>query len=97
MLPSTEVLPLSPAQIELLETALRQLTKIPRSGWETIPEAQRRYFAQYMEKEVWAGGVDLMTVRDAALRLIRDAVARTGAFSAGTLVFRAGHGPDAGS
>lgn len=72
---------MSPAQSALIETALHQLAKMDPCGWEQIPEEQKKYFAEYMGRNVWTGGVDLFTLRDAALMLIRDAIARKGAFS----------------
>jgi hypothetical protein len=70
------------SQTELVETALHQLAKMDPCTWDEIPESQKTYFIQYMDKDVWTGEVDLFTLRDAALLLIRDAIARTGAFAA---------------
>jgi hypothetical protein len=71
----------TPIQIELVEHALRQITRLPRSGWDSIPIELRPYFENYMEREVWAGGLDLSTLRNAALLLLRDAITRTGIFA----------------
>ena len=68
-------------QIELVEHALRQLLKLPRSGWDTIPIELRPFFEHYMEHEIWAGALDLSTIRSAALLLLRDAIARSGIFA----------------
>ena len=71
----------TPSQIELVEHALRQLAKLPRDGWDSIPIELRPFFENYMEREVWAGVIDLSTLRTAALLLLRDAITRTGVFA----------------
>ena len=38
-------------------------------------------FAKYMGEEVWTGRPDLLSLREAALMIVRDAIARTGEFS----------------
>lgn len=68
-------------QIELVEHSLRQLLRLPRSGWDTIPIELRPFFEHYMEREVWAGALDLSTLPSAALLLLRDAITRTGIFA----------------
>ena len=80
------------AQTELVETALHQLAKMDPWGWHEVPEDQRPYFAQYMDRDVWTGEVDLFTLRDAALLLIRDAIARKGAFAAESAPCRVSYG-----
>jgi hypothetical protein len=71
----------TPSQIELVEHALRQLTKLPRAGWDSIPIQLKPFFETYMEREVWAGLPDLSTLRAAALMLLRDAITGTGVFA----------------
>jgi hypothetical protein len=72
---------MSQHQTLLLEHALRQVTKIERAGWEEIPTDLHPSFAKYMGEEVWTGQPDLLSLREAALMIIRDAIARTGEFS----------------
>ena len=71
----------TPGQIELVEHALKQLIKLPKSGWDEIPIELRPFFENYMEREVWAATLDMSTLRTAALMLLRDAIARTGIFA----------------
>lgn len=68
-------------QIELLEYALRQITRAERASWQDIPNHLRSSFARYMDADVWTHNADLATLRDAALKILRDAIARTGEFS----------------
>ena len=68
-------------QIELVEHALRQLAGLPRTGRDSIPIELRPFFENYMEREVWAGVLDLSTLRTAALLLLRDAITRSGIFA----------------
>jgi hypothetical protein len=37
-------------------------------------------FAKYMCRDVWTGHSDLLTLREAALMIVRDAIMRTGEF-----------------
>jgi hypothetical protein len=67
-------------QIVLLEHALRQVFRIDQTGWDEIPLDLHPSFAKYMSTEVWTGLPDLLTLREAALMIIRDAIARTGEF-----------------
>jgi hypothetical protein len=73
--------PSSESEIELVECALRQVTKIQRSGWDTIPAGLHSYFEEYMSKDVWTGECDPLTLPNAALLIVRDAITRTGTFS----------------
>jgi hypothetical protein len=68
-------------QIELLEHALRQLTGISQSGWRDIPQHLHAAFAKYMNKDVWTGESDPLTLSEASLMIVRDAIARTGEFA----------------
>lgn len=68
-------------RLELLEHALRQLTGISRSGWHDIPQHLHPAFAKYMSKDVWTGQSDPFTLSEAALMIVRDAIARTGEFA----------------
>ena len=72
---------MSQHQISLLEHALRQLFKVEQAGWDVIPLDLQPSFAKYMSGDVWTGLPQLQTLRDSALMLIRDAIARTGEFS----------------
>jgi hypothetical protein len=72
---------MSQHQILLLEHALRQVSKIERAGWDEIPMDLHPSFAKYMGEEVWTGQPDLLSLREAALMIIRDAIAHTGEFS----------------
>jgi len=75
--------PKSAAQkhIELVEHALRQVTGISRSGWQDIPEYLHPFFARYMNNDVWTDKSDLLTLSEAALMILRDAITRTGEFA----------------
>lgn len=68
-------------QADLVEHALRQVTRISQSGWEAIPIELHASFARYMCKDVWSGECDLLTLRDAALMILRDAITRSGEFA----------------
>lgn len=74
---------MSQHQISLLEHALRQVSKIEQAGWDAIPANLHFSFARYMGDEVWTHLPDLLTLREAALMIVRDAIARTGEFSDG--------------
>jgi hypothetical protein len=69
------------SKIELLEQALRQLTGISRIGWHDIPQHLHPAFAKYMSKDVWTGESDPLTLSEAALMIVRDAITRTGEFA----------------
>jgi hypothetical protein len=71
---------MSQHQILLVEHALRQLSEIDQASWDEIPMDLHPSFAKYMDEEVWTGLPDLLTLRQAALMIIRDAIARTGEF-----------------
>jgi hypothetical protein len=71
---------MSQHQILLLEHALRQVLKIEQTGWDEIPMDLHPSFAKYMGGDVWTCLPDLLTLREAALMIIRDAIARTGEF-----------------
>jgi hypothetical protein len=74
---------MSQHQIALLEHALREISKIGPvdRGWDGIPMNLRTSFARYMGVEPWTGLPDLMSLREAAVMIIRDAIARTGEFT----------------
>ena len=72
---------MSQHQLSLLEHALRQVSKIEQAGWEAIPLDLHPSFARYMSEEVWMHLPDLLSLREASLMIIRDAIARTGEFS----------------
>ena len=67
-------------QLALLEYALRHICKIDPSGWDGIPLDLHSSFAKYMCRDVWTGECDLLSLREAALMIVRDAIARTGEF-----------------
>jgi hypothetical protein len=71
-------------QIDLVEHALRQVTKIPPSGWNAIPTDLQPSFAKYMHKDAWTGEPDPLTLADSALMIVRDAITRTGEFADGS-------------
>jgi hypothetical protein len=68
-------------QISLVEHALRQISKIDQIGWEEIPPDLHASFVRYMCRDAWTGQSDLLTLRNAALLIVRDAITRTGEFS----------------
>jgi len=68
-------------QLCLLERALLILSKVDENGWHGIPPDLRISFAKYMEPDFWTHLPDLLTLREAALMIVRDAIARTGEFS----------------
>ena len=68
-------------QIDLLEHALRQITNISQLGWDSIPTELHPSFAKYMCNDVWTGQSDPLTLRETALIVIRDAIARLGEFA----------------
>ena len=68
-------------QTDLVEHALREVAKVSRSGWDGIPPDLQPSFAKYMSREVWTGECDLLTLRHAALMIIRDAITRSGEFA----------------
>lgn len=81
MLQSVHPRSVTQSRLELLEHALRQLTGISRSGWHDIPQHLHPAFAKYMSKDVWTGQSDPLTLSEAALMIVRDAIARTGEFA----------------
>ena len=89
---SLEYLSMTSTQAELVNTALHQLAKMDPWGWYEVPESQKPYFTAYMGRDPWTGGVDVFTLRSAALMLIRDAIARKGAFAVGPAPRRARYG-----
>jgi hypothetical protein len=73
---------ISQHQLALLERALLVLTKLDEGSWSEMPLDLRISFARYMDPEVWTHLPDLLTLREAALKIVRDAIARTGEFDA---------------
>ena len=69
------------SQVELVEYALRQVTGVSRSGWGDIPDHLRALFAKYMIEDIWTGASDPLSLSDASLRILRDAITRTGPFA----------------
>jgi hypothetical protein len=68
-------------QISLVEYALRQVCKIEQGDWDEIPIDLHAAFAKYMCRDVWTGQSDLLSLREAALMIIRDAITHAGEFS----------------
>jgi hypothetical protein len=77
----TIVSPMTQAQIELVECALRVLMKISPVAWAEIPADLQRCFERYMERDVWTGEPDFQTFRQAAVMILRDAISRHGEFA----------------
>ncbi|HEY7335246.1 MAG TPA: hypothetical protein VH639_10200 [Bryobacteraceae bacterium] len=71
---------LTQLQIDLLEHALRRITEISPSGWDSIPVDLHPYFMKYMDRDAWTGQSDLLTLREAALLIVRDAITQSGEF-----------------
>ena len=67
-------------QSSLVEHALRQVAKVNQAGWEGIPDGLQASFVPYLCRDVWTSQSDLISVRKAALMIIRDAITRTGEF-----------------
>ena len=68
-------------RVELLEHALRHLTGISQSGWQDIPLHLHSAFAKYMNRDVWTGESDPLTLAEASLMIVRDAIAHIGEFA----------------
>ncbi len=68
-------------QFSLLDQALHQLSRIDPPCWDDMPTDLQTSFARYMGVDAWTGRPDLLTLREAALMIIRDAISRTGEFS----------------
>ncbi len=71
----------TPSQTELLEHALRLVTGICPLTWQEIPRHLRHAFAKHMNKDLWTGEADLLCLSEAAMMVIRDAIAHTGEFA----------------
>ena len=82
MVHSVQSKSMSQHQIALLNRALAIIARMDCGGWREMPLDLRISFARYMGSDVWTGLPDLLTMRDAALLIVRDAIARTGEFSA---------------
>jgi len=72
---------MSQHQLVLLERSLLILSKLDECGWNEMPLDLRISFAKYMDAEVWTHLPDCLTLREAALKIVRDAIARTGEFT----------------
>lgn len=72
---------MSKHQLSLLNQALRQLSRMDPTGWDEIPADLQLSFAKYMDVDAWTGRPDLLTLRQAALMIVRDAISRSGEFS----------------
>ena len=80
MAPSIDFKSMTQHQISLVECALRQIARIEQVSWGAIPLDLHLSFAKYMCRDAWTGQPDLLTLREAALMIIRDAITRTGEF-----------------
>ncbi len=69
------------AQADLVECALRVLGHVSPLAWAEIPADLHSCFERYMDKDVWTGGADLETFREAAVMILRDAIAHRGEFA----------------
>ena len=69
------------SQVELLEAALRQVTRISPPGWDSIPAELHPFFLKYMSRDVWTGESDPLTLQDAALRIVLDAITISAEFA----------------
>ncbi len=67
-------------QISLVEHALRQISRIEPAEWDELPLDLQGSFTKYMCRDAWTGQCDLLSLREAALMVIRDAITRTGEF-----------------
>lgn len=72
---------MSQHQISLLEHALREVSNIEPPAWDAIPLNLQTSFETHMGRDAWTGLPDLMTLRQAALTIVRDAIAHTGEFA----------------
>jgi hypothetical protein len=72
---------MSQHQISLLEHALREVSNIEPCGWDVIPSDLQRSFETRMGRDAWTGLPDLMTLREAALTVVLEAIAHTGEFA----------------
>lgn len=81
MLQSVHPRCMTQSQVDLVECALRQVTRISKSAWDEIPMHLHPSFARYMHADVWSGESDPMTLKEAALMIVRDAITRTGEFA----------------
>jgi hypothetical protein len=82
MVHSVDSKSMSQHQMSLIEHALRQISRIEQASWEAIPNDLHPSFARYMCRDVWTGHCDLLTLREAALMIVRDAIMGTGEFGA---------------
>ena len=82
MLQSVHSQAMTPNQIELVEHALRMLSRISAPDWAEIPTHLQACFDKYMDRDVWVGGPDLLSLSEAALMILRDAITRSGDFEA---------------
>lgn len=74
---------MTPHQISLVECALRQITRIEQVKWSEMPMDLHLSFARYMCPDAWTGMPDALTLRDAALLIVLDAITRSGEFGDG--------------
>lgn len=68
-------------QRDMVECALRILTRASPLPWHDLSHELRRCLEKYMERDVWTGECDLTGIREAALRILRDAITHTGEFA----------------
>jgi hypothetical protein len=70
-------------QVALVEYALRHVCRIEVPPWDEIPSDLHHSFIRYMGRDVWTGLPDLLSLREASLLIVRDAITRTGEFGEG--------------
>jgi len=80
MVHSVDLKGMTPHQISLVECALRQITRIEQVSWNEIPVDLHVSFARYMCPDAWTGMPDVLTLREAALLIVLDAITRSGEF-----------------
>ena len=71
---------MSQEQISLLYHALRLAFKMDQARWSEIPLEARISLAKYMGEDVWTHLPDVLALREAAVMIVRDAIARIGEF-----------------
>jgi len=72
---------MSQHQTALLERALLVLANMDEGGWREMPHDLRLSFAKYMHADVWTRLPDVLSLRESAVLVVRDAIARSGEFS----------------
>jgi hypothetical protein len=74
---------MTPHQVSLVECALRHVCRIEDPLWDEIPLDLQASFIRYMGRDAWTGQPDLMSLRESAMLIVRDAITHTGEFGDG--------------